>query len=200
MWLWTIVAQFAGVEAILGATVSVLGPVVAQNDLGGARAWGFILAAFGTGSVAGGVVMIWYHPRRMLLAASIGILVFPVVQFALAVPLTLPLIAAAALVAGACTELFSVNWVTTMQQEIPPGALSRVSAYDALGSFALTPVGTALAGPLLSVFGAPAVLAGAGLVTVGLTLIVLAVPDVRNLRRATPSGPATDPPHPAPVT
>jgi hypothetical protein len=144
--------------------------------------------------------MIWYHPRRMLLAASIGILVFPVVQFALAVPLALPLIAAAALVAGACIELFSVNWVTTMQQEIPPGALSRVSAYDALGSFALTPVGTALAGPLLAVFGAPAVLAGAGLVTVGLTLIVLAVPDVRNLRRATPSGSAADPPHPAPVT
>jgi MFS family permease len=198
MWLWTIVAQFAGVAAVGSATISVLGPVVAQHDLGGARSWGFILAAYGAGSVAGGVVMIWYRPRRMLLAASIGMLIWPVMQFALAVPLAVPLIVAAALVAGGAGELFSVNWVTTMQQEIPPAALSRVSSYDALGSFALTPVGTAVAGPLLLAFGAPAVLAGAGLTTVGLTLLVLAVPDVRNLRRVTAPAASAGPPDAGP--
>jgi hypothetical protein len=152
-WLWTIVLQFAGVVAITSATLSVLGPIVADARLGGARSWGVILASYAAGAVIGGVVMIRLRPSRMLLTASLAVIVFSVLQFALAVPLTVPLIAAAALVAGICQEFFGVNWITTMQQEIPPAALSRVSAYDALGSFALAPVGTAIAGPLASAFG-----------------------------------------------
>ena len=68
---------------------------------------------------------------------------FSLVLFALAVPLAVPLVAAAALIAGASLEVFAVNWATTMQQEIPPAMLSRLSSYDALGSLALSPAGTA---------------------------------------------------------
>jgi MFS family permease len=185
-WLWSIVAQFAGVAAIGDATIAVLGPVVAQHSLGGPRSWGFILAGYGVGSVAGGLVMIRYRPSRLLLAGNAGVLVFPVMIFALAVPLAVPADVAAAVAAGAAAEVFAVNWVTTMQQEIPPAALSRVSAYDFLGSFALAPVGTAVAGPLLIAFGAPAVLGVAGLTVVILTLIIMLVPEVRQLRRHAP--------------
>ncbi len=66
--------------------------------------------------------------------------------FALAVPLAVPLIVRGPHSSGRVRRAVLVSWVTTMQQEIPPAALSRVSAYDALGSFALTPVGTAVAG------------------------------------------------------
>jgi hypothetical protein len=44
-WLWTIVAQFAVVVAVSAATINVLGPLVAHLHLGGARSWGFIVAA-----------------------------------------------------------------------------------------------------------------------------------------------------------
>ncbi|MEP7023449.1 MAG: MFS transporter [Actinomycetota bacterium] len=186
-WLWAIVLQFAGICAITSATISVLGPVVAATRLGGARSWGYILAAYGIGAVAGGIVMIRYRPARMLLAASVGVLILSTLLFALAVPLAVPLIAAAAFVAGASGELFVVNWVTTMQQEIPPDALSRVSAYDALGSFALAPVGTVVAGPLLLAFGAPAVLTAGGVLVLVFTAAVFLVPEVRQLRRAEPA-------------
>jgi len=183
-WLWSIVLQFAAFMAVTNALVSVLGPVVADRSLGGASSWGFILAAYAVGSVLGGVVMIRFRPSRMLLAATLGVLIFPLLAFALAVPLALPLILATAFVVGASGELFSVNWVTTMQQEIPPAALSRVSAYDALGSLALAPVGTVVAGPLLAVFGPGAVLDAGGVLILVVTLLVLAVPEVRQLRRA----------------
>jgi MFS family permease len=182
-WLWSIVLQFAGITAVVSAMVSVLGPVVADRSLGGARSWGFILAGYAVGSVIGGVAMIRFRPSRMLLAATIGVLVLPLLIFALAVPLAVPLIIATALIIGAGGELFSVSWVTTMQQEIPPAALSRVSSYDALGSFALAPVGTAVAGPLLTAFGPAAVLDAGGALIVVLTVIVLMVPEVRHLRR-----------------
>lgn len=83
-------------------------------------------------------------------------------------------------------EVLSVSWATTLQQEIPPEKLSRVSSYDALGNYALTPVGTAIAGPLASAFGTPAVLAAGGALVVilpVLVLLVLLVPEVRHMRR-----------------
>jgi hypothetical protein len=98
-------------------------------------------------------------------------------------PLAVPVIAAAAFAAGACIEVFEVNWATAMQQEIPPAALSRVSSYDALFSWGLAPVGTVLAGPLALALGTPVVLAGAGVLIVLLTAAVLGVPEVRGLRR-----------------
>jgi MFS family permease len=189
-WLWAIVLQFAGLVAITSAALSVLGPIVADTRLGGARSWGAILASYAAGAVVGGMVMIRLRPARMLLIASLAVMVFSVLLFALAVPLTVPLVAVAALTAGICGEIFGVNWVTTMQQEIPPAALSRVSAYDAVGSFALAPVGTAVAGPLASAFGASGVLFVGGILIVIFTAAVLLVPEVRQLRRLPPAAAA----------
>jgi MFS family permease len=182
-WLWVIVAQFAFVVAILTGTQSVLGPLVADAHLGGARSWGLILAAQGVGAVLGGFVMIRFRPRRMLLVASLAVPADSVFCLALAVPLAVPAIAATAFAAGASVEVFSVNWATTMQQEIPPAMLSRLSSYDALGSFALAPVGTAVAGPLAASFGTSGILTAGAVVIVLLTAAVLLVPEVRNMQR-----------------
>ena len=182
-WLWAIVAEFAFVVAILAGTQSVLGPLVADAHLGGARSWGLILAAEGLGAVLGGFVMIRFRPRRMLLAASLAVPADSLFFLALAVPLPVPVIAATAFAAGASVEVFSVNWATTMQQEIPPAMLSRLSSYDALGSFALAPVGTAVAGPLAASFGTSAVLTAGAILIVLLTAAVLLVPEVRNMQR-----------------
>jgi len=73
-----------------------------------------------------------------------------------------------------------------MQQEIPRDLLSRLSSFDAIGSFALAPVGVAAAGPLAATFGISTVLAAGGVLIVLLTLAVLLVPEVRQLRRRTP--------------
>lgn len=182
-WLWITVAQFAVVVAVSAALVSVLGPLVAQSHLGGARSWGFILAAYGAGAVAGGLVMTRFRPRCLLVAAMLSVPTFSLVLFALAAPLAVPLDMAAAVLAGGCVEVFSVSWATTMQQEIPPEKLSRVSSYEALGNYALAPVGTAIAGPLASAFGTRAVLAAGGALVVILPALVLLVPEVRHMRR-----------------
>ena len=187
--------QFAFLCAITFGAISVLGPLTAHARLGGAAAWGTILSAFAVGSVAGGLIMIRLRFSRMLLAGTLSLPVFAIWLFALAAPVPLPVVAAAALVAGIATEVFAVNWITTMQQEIPPNLLSRLSAYDYLGSQALAPAGTALAGPLAASFGTAAILTAGGVGIIALTIPVLLVPEVRHLRRR----PAQPAPSPAPL-
>ncbi len=62
--------------------------------------------------------------------------------------------------------------------------LSRVSAYDWLGSAALVPLGFALAGPLASAIGVTTVLWLAAGWTVAGSAAALVVPSVRQLRPA----------------
>jgi MFS family permease len=182
-WLWAIVLEFSLLVAVWDGATEVLGPVVAHDQLGGAHSWGIVLAAQSAGAVLGGLAMIRFRPRRMLLIGSLSTAPTSALLFTLAVPLAVPVLAVAAFAAGACIEVFEVNWATAMQQEIPPAALSRVSSYDALGSWGLAPVGTVLAGPLALALGTPAVLAMGGVLIVLLTAAVLCVPEVRRLRR-----------------
>ncbi len=114
----------------------------------------------------------------LLLVATFGVL-------ALALPVALlgpPAPAApsplAAFVMGFGIEIFAVCWDTTMQQQIPERMLSRVYAYDMLGSVALVPVGFAVAGPIADAIGTRATLYGAA------ALVVLAtLPGLRGPRR-----------------
>ena len=85
--------------------------------------------------------------------------------------------------AGIGAESFGILWDTTMQQEIPQDRLSRVYSYDALGSFALIPLGLAVAGPVAEAIGTGRTLAIAGLISLTATLSVLFVRDVRTLER-----------------
>lgn len=195
-WLWAIVVQFGLVNAVYQGGFLVLGPVVADHRLGGAASWGLVLAAFSAGAVAGAAVMVRYRPVRLLLAASVAVPAMAAPLLALAFPLgtvqlDTGLVAAAALLAGAGAEIFDVNWSTTMQEQIPSELLSRVSSYDALGSYALSPLGTVAAGPAALLMGLTTALAGGGLLILASTVCVLCVAEVRDLTRRVPPGAGT---------
>jgi len=185
-WLWVIVVEFSLVNAFF-ASYLVLGPVVAKASLGGAPAWGAILATGGAGAVIGGFAMLRLHPRRPLLVATLSTLTFPIPLFFVAARLPTPLIALAAFVASGLVTVFSVQWSTTLQREVPSEVLSRVSAYDWFGSLALTPIWMALVGPIASSLGITTTLVGSGVVMLVLIVLVLFVPSVTQLRAPTRS-------------
>jgi Transmembrane secretion effector len=182
-WLWAIVLQFGITNAAETGALSVLGPAVAKAHLGGAAAWGAILTCQAVGLIVGGLVILRWRPRRLLLVATLSYLVNVVVLFALAVPVPLALIALAAVVSGAGREGFGINWDTVYQEQIPPDRLSRVVAYDALGSFVLIPIGLAVVGPIAAAIGTRATLYGIGTIIVLATVAVLFSRDVRTIRR-----------------
>jgi MFS family permease len=182
-WLWAIVLQFGFVNAVVSGTENVLGPVIAKQHLGGATAWGLLLTATSIGLIFGGLLVLRFRPRRILLAATLGYLLSIPILLGLAIPLPLVPLIALALMAGVGNETFGVLWDTAVQQEIPEEKLSRVSSYDALGSFALIPLGLAAAGPIADLIGTRETLIGAAAISLTATLAVLLVRDVRTLPR-----------------
>lgn len=182
-WLWTIVAQAAiGNVAVMGGFI-VLGPVVAKRELGGAAPWGAILAAQSAGLVLGGLVALRIRPRRQLLVGTAALALMSPALALLALGSPAVVVAAGALLAGVGVELFSVFWDTSLQQHIPLEVLSRVSSYDALGSWVAIPIGLSVVGPVSDAIGVSETLWIAVAVQLSSLLAVLGVRDVRELRR-----------------
>jgi MFS family permease len=182
-WLWAIVIQFGLVNAAVSGSEAVLGPTVADDKLGGAAGWGVILAAQSIGLVACGVLMLRWRPRRILRVATYGAFSLVLILVALAVPAPLPIVVAAAFLTGFGIEIFGVLWDTAVMQEIPQEKLSRISSYDALGSWVLMPLGFIAAGPVAGAVGTRTAFVAAAILTVVATALVLLSRDVRTLER-----------------
>lgn len=181
-WLWITTAQMGLFNLLVWAPFLVLGPLTAQRDLGGARAWGLVMGLYGAGAVLGGLLMLGRRPGRPLALATLAGLLWVLPSAALAAGAALPWVTAGALVAGAgsavCTSLYS----STTQHWVPAALLGRLTSFGAFGSFALGPLGLAAAGPLADRFGTGAVLALGAVWQVAAGAVVLAVPAVRNRR------------------
>ena len=152
-WIWVVVLGFAFANAAWASGLNVLGPVVAEESLGGASVWGLVLGATGVGLVVGGLVALRLRPKRPLLVgvSAITLIIPPLVLLAIESPW--PVIAVAALVSGIGIELFAIFWDTALQTHIPNEVLSRVSAWDAIGSLVLIPAAYAIIGPLADAIG-----------------------------------------------
>jgi predicted MFS family arabinose efflux permease len=192
-WLWAVVASAAvGNTVWMGASL-VLGPLVAKEYLGGAASWGIIMASQGAGLLAGGLLLLRFRPQRLLLVGMGAFSVAALPVFFLASLRSTPVIAAGYFIAGVSLEIFSILWAMAMQQNVPQEKLSRVSAYDALGSIVFVPLGLSLAGPVADAVGLTNALWGAGLLGTAATVSALGVRDVRELRRRDDEVPAVEP-------
>ncbi|MER8013969.1 MFS transporter [Streptomyces griseoluteus] len=185
-WLWVTTLHIGLFNFFLWAPFLVLGPFIAEQRLGGVRAWGLVLASEGVGAILGGLLLLGRNPRRGLawsVGASIG-WAAPVAALAMRLPLGWVVVAAfvAGIGAAVCTALAAA----VIQRDVPAEVRGRIGAFDSLGAFALGPLGLALAGPVSGVVGAERLLGFGVLWQVTAVGVVLAVPSVRR-HEAAPS-------------
>jgi MFS family permease len=198
-WQVAIIVSLTFSNLIFPGAFLVLGPTVAKESLGGSSAWALIAAVWGAGGLLGGFVALNIRPRRPLLVSESFVLLFALPVFLLAVPTSTAVIALGALAGGAVLSLAEILYETTQAQQIPRETLSRVIAYDWLGSLALEPVGLALVGPVAAGLGVSTTL---WLSAVTLTLLqaaVLLVPSVRRLEARVDEPTPVPPPRPVEV-
>jgi MFS family permease len=180
-WVWGIVLG-ASVANMCAAGYQVLGPIQADRELGGPGAWATIVTCFGIGSVLGGAFILRRRVERPLLVAQLVVMVWVVPWVLIAIPVSTAVIAAAALVAGCGLMIFNALWEATLQAQVPAESLSRVSAYDWLGSLAMNPVGAALVGPVAAGIGVETTLVLCAALTTAVNVWVLTLPGVRRTR------------------
>jgi predicted MFS family arabinose efflux permease len=185
-WLWSFVAWFSFGNLLYGCW-AIVGPLVAERDLGGAGAWGLIVAASGAGGVVGGLLALRAKPRRPLLFAALGLSILFVPLALLALGLPAPLVAAGAIASETGMVLSLSVWESTLQRHVPAATLARVSAYDWFGSLAFLPVGLALWGSLANAIGYDSALWLAFALHVTSVIPLLAVRDIRRLAAYPPA-------------
>ena len=180
-WLWVIVIQFSLIVAVGESLFGLIGPAYTREFMDGAKDWGWIAAAFGVGTLLGGVASMRVRPRHPMRTATLVVYSFCLVSVALYFDAPLPVIMLAGVVMGTLGQIFGVLWYTTLQLKVPRELLSRVSAYDHLGSIVLAPLGIVAAGWLYEAAGAHNTL----LVMIGIVLLsttaAFSVRDVRNM-------------------
>lgn len=184
-WLLLGIADLALFQLLLHGTYFVLGPVLAKKELGGAASWGLIVTMWGVGAALAGAIALRVRPRRPLVGAFTALAMVAPGMALLGLAAPGVVVAVAGIGAGAGMVLGSLLWETTLQEEVPEQALSRVAAYDWAGSMTLRPLGYVVVGPIAAAISARWTLVGAAALLVAAQLASALAPDVRRLERTT---------------
>jgi MFS family permease len=181
-WVVAVVVAFAVVNLAYESLLQILGPLNFSKLDNGPQFWSFNLAALTAGMLLGSIISLKVHFSRPLLFAMLIISATAIWDFSLALSAPLWIALLCAFLAGIAVDIFMVVWNTSLQSHIPEESYSRVVAYDALGSYGLSPIGIAAAGPLAELFGVSTMLFITGALTLTAALGTLTVKSVRELK------------------
>ncbi|WP_433271357.1 MFS transporter [Actinosynnema sp. CS-041913] len=180
-WLQATTVQVAVINGVCISPFLVLGPIIADQRLGGPLAWAFIGNGYAAGALLGSTVALRWRPRRPLRAAvTIPVALAPLLVL-LAAGAPVPVLAAAAVPAGVQAALYAVLTDTARQVHVPADLVGRATGFSTVVGLAAAPVGMALAGPAAERVGTDAVLLIGALVAVVSAPLALAVRSVRQL-------------------
>jgi MFS family permease len=193
-WVWLMVLSFATYQASVLPAIYVLGPVFAEDHLGGAKSWALVLSARAVGALLVGPILLRWRPRRPLVASTALILLDVPFLATLALGLPLPVVIGTGAVSSAGLIAADTLWESTFQTRVPADVLSRVSSYESLGSQSINPLGLALIGVVAGAFGAAPVLFAALLSQVVVRGALILSRPIRSIVRDDPSvtNPKTD--------
>lgn len=186
-WLWASILTFSLFQMTYLASIMVLGPLVAKESLGGAGAWAAILVGFSFGTLVGNMWAIRVRPSKPLVFSWTVILLCGPSLVLLAFRTPAWTIALTEMASGLAIGVAGTVWETTLQRNVPAEALSRVSAYDWMGSTALRPLGLAIVGPIAASVGVKETLLAAFALTMLTSLTLLSIPDMWRVTADTPA-------------
>jgi MFS family permease len=183
-WVWLSMVAFA-VTNLCFAAFLVLGPVVARDQLSGARQWGLIAMGGAIGALAGAAIALRVRPGRPLTAGFASWVLCSLPLLALAPPLPAAADAAAYGIGLGGIFFGTTMWQTTLQTRIPQSVLARVSSFDWLVSLLFMPIGFVAFGPVAEAVGTGATLVVAGGAIAAVNAVVALSPPVRGVRTLT---------------
>jgi MFS family permease len=181
-WIWAGIAIATFVLMVAMAPYTALLPQLVDEQYDrGVGSYGLLFSLMALGIVAGSLAYARRNPRRrraVLCFVAFGLNDVGMIVVALSPWYS---VAAAAVVwRGFWIGIGVATWMTMLTELVPDGLLSRVVSLDYFGSFALTPVGFALAGAAVAVYAPSTIIAVGGAVGLVLWFVPLAWREVRD--------------------
>ena len=196
-WVWATILSFSVALLTALAPFFVLGAAVAEQVYGDEAVYGWTNAAWGAGTVTGAVVASRWRPARPMYAGMLASVPWPLAIAVYGAGPSEPVLYAVMVLAGGGIGMFGVWWETALATRIPPHLLSRVSAWDWMGSLLLLPLGYLLAGPVADAVGLVEVTVWGGLLGGVAAALGLLPRSTRELRRLDEPGAPEQAPAPA---
>ena len=165
---------------------NVLLPVITKRDFGTASVFATAAALFSAGGAISAVICIKSKVKNPGLVSVVVWGLFILAPLVLAFPSSAPLILFAYTIAGFSVGPWEAFWATQVQREVPAEYQGRVFAIDYMGSLGLMPLGMALAGPLVNIFGERELLIGVAAFHLFICAVVLLVPGVKEMKSSRP--------------
>jgi DHA3 family tetracycline resistance protein-like MFS transporter len=170
-WLWITIA-IAGLSNItLSGPFEVALPLLIEQRFGAtAQTYGTLMALSSVGSL---LAAIWIGRKKRLRRRGYLVygawLVASLMLVLMGLPFALVGVGLAVCIWEACITTLGLAWMNSLQELVPADQLGRVASIDALGSFALLPVGFAVAGLAADRWGASTVFLIGGILS---TLVI----------------------------
>ncbi len=165
---------------------NVLLPVITKRDFGTASVFATSAALFSVGGAISAVICIKSKVKNPGLVSVVVWGLFILAPLVLAFPNSKALIFGAYFIAGFSVGPWEAFWSTQVQREVPAEYQGRVFAIDLMGSLGLMPLGMALAGPMVNIFGERQLLIGVAIFHIAICAIVLLVPGVKEMKTSRP--------------
>ena len=165
---------------------NVLLPVITKRDFGTASVFATSAALFSAGGAISAVICIKSKVKNPGLVSVVVWGLFILAPLVLAFPSSKSVIFIAYFIAGFSVGPWEAFWATQVQREVPAAYQGRVFAIDYMGSLGLMPLGMALAGPLVNVFGERELLIGVAAFHLFICAVVLLVPGVKQMKSSRP--------------
>jgi MFS-type transporter involved in bile tolerance (Atg22 family) len=161
---------------------SVLLPVITRREFETNNVFAISASVFSLGAIIGALISLRLKIKHQ---GQFCILVFSLLStttLALAFPYSPYIIIAAYFLAGLSVGPWEAFWAAAVQKEVPQALQGRVFSVDHMGSTALIPLGMVLVGPAAEFLGEKPMLIGVSILHVLISLSVLKVTGVRDLK------------------
>ncbi|MBU6314442.1 MAG: MFS transporter [Actinomycetales bacterium] len=181
-WVGAMIAMASVQLMVVLAAENVLLPIITRREFNTNSVFALSAAAFSAGGIISAIMCVRIKVKHEGQFSVLVWMLLVIAPLSLAFPVNEYVVVIAYLLAGFSVGPWEAFWNSAIQREIPQEVQGRVFSIDHMGSSGLMPLGMALVGPAVALFGEKELLIGASIFHIFICAVVLLVPGVKDMK------------------
>jgi len=181
-WIGAMILMVSVQLMVVLAAETVLLPVISRREFDSNAPFAMAAVTFSVGSIISALICVKVKVKHEGYVSIFVWMFIIIAPLALAFPVSPTFLVIAYLLAGFSVGPWEAWWSSAVQREVPQHLQGRVFSIDHMGSSGLMPIGMALIGPAVALFGEKQLLIGASIFHVLISFAILGVPGVKDMK------------------